>query len=226
MNRNKCQSCGLVNAASDENCRRCGAPLAGEATVVETDDVPTEPEPEKKRGILKRLLWIAGATLFLLFSFYLSLRVTSEDLGYDQRQIVARSLLILEQKGFGSEAGMLKHLATYRSTDNWWNKYVGHHDAYAATNFPFEVLTLYPEFFGDSTDDTERAVILLHESYHLRGAGEPAALEKVWRNKARLGWNEETYGQSRVWRNTRELTMNLVPQLFQCGPDGNADCVP
>jgi len=57
-------------------------------------------------------------------------------------------------------------------------------------------------------------------------AGEPAALEKVWRNKARLGWNEQTYGQSRVWRNTRELTMNLVPQLFRCGPDGNADCVP
>jgi len=228
MNRNKCQSCGLVNAASDENCRRCGALLAVDATVVAMEvatDVPTEQEPEKKRGILKRLFWIAGATLLLLFSFYLSLRVTSEDLGYDQRQIVGRSLVILEQKGFGSEAGMLRHLATYRSTDNWWNKYVGHHDAYAATNFPFEVLTLYPEFFADSADDTERAVILLHESYHLRGAGEPAALEKVWRNKAQVGWNEETYGQSRVWRNTRELTMSLVPQLFRCGPDGNADCV-
>ena len=132
MNRNKCQLCGLVNAASDENCRRCGALLTGDVTDVAAD-VRTEQRPEKKRGILKRLLWIAGATLFLLFSFYLSLRVSSEDLGYDQRQIVARSLVILEQKGFGSEAGMLKHLATYRSTDNWWNKYVGH-DAASAVN--------------------------------------------------------------------------------------------
>jgi hypothetical protein len=219
MNRNKCQTCGLVNAANDENCRRCGSSLT------DTGPLTAEPvTPEKKRGIFKRLLWIVGATLFLLFSFYLSLRVTSEDLGYDQRQIVKRSIAILEQKGFATEASILSNLTTYRSTDSWWNKSIGHHDAYAATNFPFEVLTLYPEFFTSSTDDEERAIILLHESYHLRGSGEPAALEGVWRHKARLGWTEEKYGQSKVWKNTRELTMSLVPTLFQCGPEGKADC--
>jgi hypothetical protein len=221
MNRNKCQSCGLVNAADDENCRRCGSSL----TAAEPEPADTV-EPAKKRGIGKRLLWILGATLFLLFSFYLSLRVTSEDLGYDQRQIVLRSVAILEQKGFSSEASILRNLTTYRGSDNWWNKYVGHRDAYAATNFPFEVLTLYPEFFTESADDDERAVILLHEVYHLRGSGEAAALEGVWRNKHRLGWTEEKYGQSRVWRNTKELTMNLVPELFQCGPEGKSDCMP
>lgn len=221
MNRNKCQSCGLVNAANDENCRRCGASLT------EADPAPADvAEPPKKRGIGKRLLWILCATLFLLFSFYLSLRVTSEDLGYDQRQIVRRSIAILEQKGFGSEASILNNLTTYRSTDSWWNRYVGHHDAYAATNFPFEVLTLYPEFFTVSTDDEERAAILLHEVYHLRGSGEPAALEGVWRNKARLGWTEEKYAESKVWKNTKELTMNLVPTLFQCGPERKSDCTP
>jgi hypothetical protein len=64
----------------------------------------------------------------------------------------------------------------------------------------------------------------LHEAQHLYGAGEEAALEYVWRNKHRLDWTEEKYGQTRVWINTKELTMNLVPQLFKCGPEGNSDC--
>ena len=223
MNRNKCQTCGLVNAVNDEDCRRCGSSLIGAAAPQTAE--PTDPvAPEKKRGILARLLWICGATLFLLFSFYLSLRVTSEDLGYDQRQIVKRSVAILAQKGFGVEASILSNFTSYRSTDSWWNKSIGHHDAYAATNFPFEVLTLYPEFFTGSADDVERAVVLLHESYHLRGSGEAAALEGVWRNKQRLGWTEETYGQTRIWKNTKELTMSLVPELFRCGPEGKSDC--
>lgn len=222
MNRNKCTRCGLVNSASDENCRRCGARITGDGPGNAEDG----DEQPKKRSIWKRLLWILGATLFLLFSSYFSLLVTSRDLGYDQRQIVQRSIAILEQKGFRTEAFILGKLTTYRSTDSWWNRYVGHRDAYAATNFPFEVLTLYPGFFTDSADDDERAAILLHEAYHLQGSGEPAALQGVWRNKQRLGWTEEKYGQSRVWKQTRELTMSQVPTLFQCGPDGKADCTP
>ena len=102
--------------------------------------------------------------------------------------------------------------------------YVGHHDAYAATNFPFEVLTLYPEFFQHSVDDNERAAILLHETYHLLGSGEQAALEGVWRNKQRLGWTAEKHSQTKVWINTRDLTMARVPNLFSCGQDGKSDC--
>ncbi|HVQ38043.1 MAG TPA: hypothetical protein VMS31_10955 [Pyrinomonadaceae bacterium] len=222
MNRNKCLSCGLVNATIDENCRRCGTPLTGEG------EEPAEPveENRRKRTLGKRLLWILGATLFFLFASYMSLRVTSDDLGSDQRQIVHRSVTILEQRGFGSEARLLNTLTSYRSTDNWWNRFVGHRDAYAATNFPFEVLTLYPEFFSDSADDLERAAILLHEARHLFGSGEEAALEFVWRNKRKLGWTEDKYGISKVWINTKEQTLNLVPSLFQCGPDGKSDCTP
>ncbi len=134
--------------------------------------------------------------------------------------------MVLEQKGFGKEGFVLRNLVTYRETDNWWNTYLGHRDAYAATNFPFEVLTLYPEFFANSADDEERAAILLHEACHLFGSGEEAALEYVWRNKQRLGWTADKYSQSRVWNNTRDLTKNLVPKLFQCGPDGKSDCAP
>jgi hypothetical protein len=101
---------------------------------------------------------------------------------------------------------------------------VGHHDAYAATNFPFEVVTLYPEFFGAAVDDTERGAILLHESYHLLGSGEAAALEGVWRDKKQLGWTADKYSQTRVWKNTQEATAALVPGLFQCGADAQSDC--
>ena len=120
---------------------------------------------------------------------------------------------------------MLGKLVNYRSTDNWWNAYVGHQDAYAASNFPFEVVTLYPEFFKFPVDDIERAVILLHESYHLFGAGEEAALRGVWLEKERLGWTAEGYNGTKVWKNTREWTTGSVPGLFECGPDGRSDCL-
>ena len=154
----------------------------------------------------------------------MSLLLTSNDLGFQEREVVARAVEVLEQKGFRKEAFVIRRLATYRSTDNWWNEYIGHRDAYAATNFPFEVLTLYPEFFRVTVDDDERAAILLHEAYHLLGYGEESALEAVWRNKQQLGWTDEKYAQSKVWRNTRELTMGQVPQLFRCGSDGKTDC--
>ena len=78
---------------------------------------------------------------------------------------------------------------------------------------------------GDCAPAAERAAILLHEAQHLWGAGEDAALERVWRTKQRLGWTAAEYSQSKVWRNTREWTAAGVPALFQCGPDRHADCV-
>ena len=164
-------------------------------------------------------------TLTILFVGYMSLLLTSDELGFDQRQIVAKATAVLEQKGFAKQAFVLGHLVKYRKTDNWWNLYQGHRDAYAATNFPFEVVTLYPEFFDTAVDDTERASILLHESYHLFGSGEEAALEGAWREKQRLGWTADKYSRTKVWNNTRELTAISVPKLFQCGPDGHSDCL-
>ncbi len=224
MSKNKCPGCRLVNASTDEICRRCGAPLTGE-TAAPAELEPIQ-EPNRKRTLGKRLVWILGATLLFLFGSCVSLRITSDELGSDQDQIVDRSIAILEERGFGREATVLDRLTTYRSTDNWWNRFLGHRDAYAATNFPFEVLTLYPEFFSDSSDDLERSAILLHEARHLLGSGEEGALEYVWRNKQKLGWTENKYGHSKVWNNTKEQTILLVPKLFQCGPDGKSDCVP
>jgi hypothetical protein len=180
----------------------------------------------EKRGIGRRLIWISAMTILLLFGFYLSLLLTSDDLGLKQRETVSNAIALLAEKGFDRQVFVLNHLAKFRATDNWWNGYVGHHDAYAATNFPFEVVTLYPEFFTVAVDDRERAVILLHESYHLFGSGEEAALEGTWQEKQRLGWTESQYGQTKVWNNTRQLTRTQVPSLFQCGTEGKSDCFP
>jgi hypothetical protein len=160
----------------------------------------------------------------LVLVFYGSLLKSAEPLSYDQQQSLAGSIKVLEQGGFTREAFMLRNFVAFRATDNWWNGWVGHREAYAATNFPFEVITLYPEFFNTAADDTERAVILLHESYHLFGGNERDALEATWRNKKRLNWTKERYAQTKVFRNTLELTRNEVPQLFRCGVEGNQDC--
>ena len=223
MNRNKCSRCGLINSTADEMCRRCGASLADQPAPKsgEVDSEGVKP----KRGIARRLIWILGTTFILLFAWYLSLLATSKHLGFDRQKTVADAVMVLEQEGFAKEAFVLRNLVAYRETDNWWNGYVGHHDAYAATNFPFEIVTLYPEFFEKTVDDNERAAILLHEACHLFGSGEDSALERVWRDKQQLGWTAEKYGSmSEAWNNTRRLTMNRVPELFKCGTDGQSDC--
>jgi hypothetical protein len=169
---------------------------------------------------------VLGLTALLILIFYISLLITSDPVPFEQKQLVDNAIEVLNQRGFESETFVLRRLVNYRITDNWWNRWVGHRDAYAATNFPFEILTLYPEFFNDAVDDTERAAILLHECYHLYGSGEAAALEDAWRNKRKLGWTEDQYGHTKVWRNTRELTLAQAPRLFQCGYDAHKDCYP
>lgn len=223
MSNVRCSQCGLVNFATSEQCKRCGASLKDEARGEQASDDITE--PVKKRSLGKRISWIIGMTCAILVIYYLSLLATSAAIKWQQRQKVDQAITVLEQKGFGREAFVLRHLVSFRTTDNWWNTQVGHHDAYAATNFPFEVLTLYPEFFDTATDDTERAAILLHESYHLFGSGEAAALEGVWRTKSRIGWTADKYSETKVWKNTKDLTMSEVPQLFRCGTDGKSDCI-
>ena len=223
MSSVRCSQCGLVNFTTAEKCKRCGASLKDDAPV----DAVAEGDREtvKKRSLGKRISWIIGMTCAILLIYYLSLLATSTSIKWQQRQKVDQAITVLEQKGFGKEAFVLRHLVSFRTTDNWWNTQVGHHDAYAATNFPFEVLTLYPEFFDTATDDTERAAILLHESYHLFGSGEAAALEGVWRTKSRIGWTADKYSETKVWKNTKDLTMSEVPQLFRCGTDGQSDCM-
>jgi hypothetical protein len=179
---------------------------------------------QRARGIGRRLLWLTGVTVAVVFLWSRSLLLTSDAIDDGQQQIVLRAVSQLARSGFSREVLVLRHFANYRATDNWWNLYVGHPGAYAATNFPLGVVTLYPAFFTTAVDDTERAAILLHEAQHLWGSGEEAALDRVWNDKQRLGWTTEQYGQTRVWRNTREWTMAAVPSLFQCGSDHQSDC--
>jgi hypothetical protein len=225
QSRQKCGNCGLVNTGADELCRRCGSPLDDNAPA-EQQIEPTlsEEAGPKKRSLLKRLVWIAGATLISLLIFYLSLLITSDGLQADQREAAQKAIAVLEQHGFNREAFVLKHLTVFRSTDNWWNRYIGHRDAYAATNFPFEVVTLYPEFFNVPVDDNERAAVLLHEASHLLGGGEEDALSSAWRSKQRLGWTADRYKQTRLWNATEQLTKAQFPYMFKCGVDGQSDC--
>ena len=228
MNSVKCPSCGLVNFAGTGACRRCGAALAaaphftprGSCASSEPIDEPSAP----RRGLLKRAAAVCGATALLLVIFYVSLLETSEPLNLEQKRAVERAVAHVERSGLARDAFVLRRLTTFRATDNWWNRWFGHQDAYAATNFPFEVVTLYPDFFDLTADDTERAAVLLHEARHLRGAGEEVAFEGVWRDKEKLGWTRAAYAHTPVFRNVHEYTLRHVPALFACGPERRADC--
>ena len=222
--RRKCPNCGLVNSAGDELCRRCAAQLAAPALEApRTTEALISGQPPK-RGFLKRVTWVLGATTVVLIIWYVSLLMSSGGLQPDQREKVQGAIALLQQQGFTREAFVLSHLTAFRSTDNWWNSYIGHRDAYAATNFPFEVVTLYPEFFQIPIDDRERAAVLLHESRHLFGEGEDAALYAAWHEKRKLGWTAERYQQTRLWDATERLTRARFPYMFQCGSDLQSDC--
>lgn len=223
--RNKCPNCGLVNAGSDEDCRRCGTALRAEEFVAASNTKAALPVKPKKRSLLKRLVWIISATAILLIIFYASLLFSADRPNADQLVKIQSAIDLLQQRGFTREAFVLNHVASFRATDNWLNAYVGHRDAYAATNFPFEVVTLYPEFFEAPVDDCERAAVLLHEARHLFGNGEDAALEHTWKSKRQLGWTSEKYKQTRVWDATMRLTKSRFPYMFQCGGDGQTDCL-
>ena len=177
------------------------------------------------RGFGRSVLWILGTTLTIIVIAFLSLLITSDGLTHEQERTVHEAIAVVDRGGFGREARMLRNVVFYRSSDNWWNKHVGHQNAYAATNFPFAVVTLYPAFFRYPVDATERAAILLHESHHVFGADERTALQRVWLDKRRLGWTTQLYSRTRVWRNTKEWTNGAIPVLFQCGDDQRSDCV-
>ena len=172
-----------------------------------------------------RALLAPGVVVVLLAIAWCSMVITSNPLDPDQQRIIMRAVQRIDDAGLSHETFALRHLTTFRSSDNWWNSYIGHTNAYAATNFPFEVMTLYEPFFTVAADDTERAAILLHEAQHLTGAQEEGALGYVWRVKAQIGWTADKYSQTRVWKNTQEWTAAQVPGLFTCGLDGRSDCV-
>ncbi len=150
--------------------------------------------------------------------------LTASKLKYEEKQKIWAAVKLLEDKDFDREAFLLNYLTSYRANDNWLNASTRLENAYAATNFPFEIMTVYPDFFTYTLDDTERAAILLHEAQHLKGADEQEAYEFVWRNRRKLGWTRDKYANSNVWRNVRRQTREYAPNLFVCVEKEAADC--
>ena len=173
---------------------------------------------------LKRFLSAVLIAAIILCAMYFSLVQSAEPLVAAQHSKVQTAIDILAEKGFDREVFLLRRTVVFRASDNWLNSTAGHENAYAATNFPFQIVTLYEGFFTRTDDDTERAMILLHEAQHLQGASEAGAYETVWRSRKKLGWTRDSYGGTRVWQNVLEATKQNAPQLFRCEFNQSADC--
>jgi hypothetical protein len=172
----------------------------------------------------RRFLIFLLVCLAAIGIFYFSLIFTAAPLTATERERVDSAIELLEKRGFINEAYLLRDLATFRRDDNWLNASVAKEDAFAATNYPFAVVTVYPDFFTYTVDDVERSAILLHEARHLKGHNEEDAYEFVWRNRKYLGWTEDKYGDSVVWRSIRKQTKDFAPNLFVCDFRPLGDC--
>jgi hypothetical protein len=214
--KKKCPQCKLVNYPTASACIRCGSALFR----IDEDGAFREPSPKLFRRIVVFLLVCAAA----IAGFYFSLLFSAKSLDLEQKQTVNSAIDVLENRGFSREVFLLRRLAVYRSEDNWLNASVEKENAFAAANFPFEIVTIYPDFFVYPADDVERAAILLHEAKHLEGEDEKEAYEFVWRNRVKLGWTQEKYANSEIWIQIRRQTRDYVPQLFVCDVNAFGDC--
>ncbi len=220
MNR-KCANCNLINFLEAEVCRRCEFDLTSSGVLPEKVE---NNKPSKSPKILRRAIICLSVVIGSVFAFYLSLIFSASGLQTSEKEKVRDAIAILEAKGFSQEVFFLKYLTAFRSNDNWLNASVEKENAYAATNFPFEIMTIYPDFFDKPADDTERAAILLHEAKHLQGADEKEAYEFVWRNRKKLGWTREAYGNSKLWHAIKKQTREYAPNLFVCQSGDLGDC--
>lgn len=164
------------------------------------------------------------AFLLTVIAFYLSLLTTSLPTAPYNRAAIDRAIEVLEQKGFDREVFLLRKTATFRSTDHWLNTLIFKENAYAATNFPVQIVTIYPDFYYKAVDDTERAMVLLHEAQHLQGKNEAEAYAYVWKNRARLGWTLQTHGTTPSYVTIELQTRENAPELFTCYDRQWKDC--
>lgn len=215
-----CPNCRLANFPHSEECVRCRFRLL-EVSTISADQ--TENSLLKSK-FFRRAAICAAVCVLTLLGFYLSMLFTSSSLKYDEKKQIQNAVRLLNEKGFANEVFLLKYLTNFRGNDNWLNASTRLENAYAATNFPFEIMTVYPDFFTFTADDTERAAILLHEAQHLKGADEKEAYEYVWRNRKKLGWTKETHGTSIIWLNVRRQTKEYAPNLFVCAWNEAGDC--
>jgi hypothetical protein len=166
----------------------------------------------------------AVAVFLALAAFHLSLISTALPLFPEQRQQVDRAIDLLDSKGFNTEAFLLRGTTTFRGTDNWLNALVRKESAFAATNFPFQIITLYPDFYSRTKDDRERAVILLHEARHLMGGNEKDAYAYVWQHRRDLGWTQLSHGTTPAFVTIEQQTRQNAPALFDCPSNLWSDC--
>ena len=214
--KKKCPNCDLVNFPTARGCSRCGAALM-------RIDYEIAERPGKS-GILRRAIICLIVSMIAVAGFYVSLVFSAKGLTNEERKTVASAIDILENRGFTDEAFILRRIAVFRGNDNWLNASVAKETAFAATNFPFEIVTIYPDFFSYPADNVERAAILLHEAKHLAGADEKGAYEFVWGNREKLGWTHDKYADSTVWIEIRKQTRDYVPALFVCDVNTFSDC--
>jgi hypothetical protein len=220
-----CPNCRLVNFPRSPECIRCRFRFREVSTFAAAKSAAAAGENQMPQSKFLRRAAICAAVCFLtLLGFYLSMIFSSSSLKYDEKKQVQNAINVLDEKGFDTEVFLLRRLTSFRGNDNWLNASTKLEDAYAATNFPFEIMTIYPDFFTYTIDDTERAAVLLHEAQHLKGADEEAAYKYVWRNRKKLGWTKETHGGSIVWRNVRKQTKEFAPDMFVCDWNEAADC--
>lgn len=207
----KCSNCDRLNVERVAECVSCGGHLR-------SIDEP------KHGSIKRRALVCILVSVGVLAAFHLSLVFSAKPLTGEQYVLVADAIKHVEISGFDREAFLLRNVSTFRSTDNWLNSSVAKENAYAATNFPFGIVTLYSDFFAYPSDDVERAAILLHEAKHVQGMDEHDAYGFVWRNRYKLGWTRERYLDSPVWQNIRKQTRDHVPEIFTCPEFEASDC--
>lgn len=220
MNK-KCPNCNLINFLEANICRRCEFDLKSFGTSPVTVE---NKKPSKSPSILRRAIICASVIVGCVFAFYLSLIFSSTPLQTSEKEKVIKAIAVLEEKGFSREVFFLRYLTAFRNNDNWLNASIEKENAYAATNFPFEIMTLYPDFFEKAADEVERAAILLHEAKHLQGADERSAYEYVWRNRKKLGWTREKYEYSKLWQGVKKQTKEYAPNLFVCKDGELGDC--
>ena len=178
----------------------------------------------RKRSLPGLVATSALSALIAFGVFYSSLIATSQPITAEQYSKVNDAIELLEAKGFEREVFLLRNTAQFRRSDNWFNSAMLNADSYAATNFPFQIITLYPDFYSKTTDDVERAMVLLHEAKHLESKDENAAYAFVWQNRERLGWTQLTHGTTPTYVTISEQTRENAPELFNCPDKVWNDC--
>ncbi len=216
------KQCYTIFIIAQHKCAR-----AKTMNIFTTSKLPSEEIPQEPRRFFKYLNLVINNVLvgaLTCIIFYLSIIATSLPTLDHDRVAVKRAINLLEQKGFNREVFLLKRVVSFRSTDNWLNGLNHSEDAYAATNFPFAVITVYPDFYSKAADDTERAMILLHEAQHLEGKTEEQAYSYVWQNRKRLGWTQLSHGTTPAYITIADQTREYAPKLFTCKEKFYNDC--